>query len=355
MKRIFLGIVFLLFLAVVYLLTNGSAGHKGATASGNTAAKTEVDGFVYNANTYQQIVDNARVRVSVQSPSRPFYFEEAGKSAGFNPEFAKLLFSQSEFNSKSPIVVDARDVDTYPAVPEQLLAKNDKGYAADIAMDGLTFADNEPTGVVYSIPYVEDFGYALITAKESTLSANTTAGKKIGILKGDPDVKAFAQKAFPQATLVELSDESINGERSWISHFIKNGTVDGVVYDYPFGSAEIAGTDLVFASTKLDGSDIKYKIGVRKGDTQLLMALNSAIAKVKQTPQYAELLRKYFTSKQVVVAKATGNETAYLVKQGDTLGAIATQVKSSVSALQKRNNIPNPNLIYPGQSLIIAK
>lgn len=351
MKRTIVAVVFLLILAALYLLTNNTM----TASTEKTSAKADPTGFVYNANTYQQIVDNSMVRVSVQSPSRPFYFETNGVSSGFNPDFAKLLFAQTEFASKSPIAIDARGVDTYPAVPEQLLAKAGKGFAADIAMDGLTFPDNDPAGVVYSIPYVEDFGYALIAAQGSTLTASTTAGKKIGILKGDPDVKNFAQKAFPQATLVELSDESINGERIWMSHFIKSGAVDGIVYDYPFGSSELKGTDLVFVASKLDGSDIKYKIAVRKEDTQLLMALNSAIAKVKQTPQYTELLRKYFMSNQVVVAQATGQETAYEVKQGDTLGVVASKVKSTVQALQKRNNIPNPNLIYPGQKLIISK
>ena len=61
-------------------------------------------------------------------------------------------------------------------------------------------------------------------------------------------------------------------------------------------SARSSDTDLKFAVTKLDGSNIAYKIGVRADDRDLLIYLNAAIAKLKQSPQYLDLLRKYFVS-----------------------------------------------------------
>lgn len=59
---------------------------------------------------------------------------------------------------------------------------------------------------------------------------------------------------------------------------------DAIVYDYPFGVSEIKNTDLTFAVTKLDGSNLSYKIGVRKEDSALLICLNSAIATTCRTP-----------------------------------------------------------------------
>jgi lysozyme len=41
--------------------------------------------------------------------------------------------------------------------------------------------------------------------------------------------------------------------------------------------------------------------------------------------------------------------SAYTVQVGDTLSQVARDAKTSVRALQERNNIKNPNLIYPGQ------
>ena len=44
---------------------------------------------------------------------------------------------------------------------------------------------------------------------------------------------------------------------------------------------------------------------------------------------------------------------SYTVKAGDTLGAIAKRYGVTVADIQKRNNIVNPNKIFPGQLLSI--
>ena len=44
----------------------------------------------------------------------------------------------------------------------------------------------------------------------------------------------------------------------------------------------------------------------------------------------------------------------YTVQVGDTLSKIASRYGTTVQELTKINNLANPNLIYPGQSLRIA-
>jgi LysM repeat protein len=314
-------------------------------------------------NSYQTIIDKGVVRVSVQSPAKPFFHLENGVAKGFNVEFMRLLFAQPEFTKKHPkIVIDTdHTVDTYPEVPEQLSKTDNRGNPeVDIAIDGLTFADGDQPGVVYSVPYVSDFGYALITASRSAIrSTDDVAGKRIGILAGDPDVKAYAQRNLPGAQLIELSDAANNGARDWIARAIHDGKVDAMIYDYPFGVAEVAGTDLVFAVSKLPKSDIRYKIGVRAADAELLQNLNQAIAKVKESEDYLNLLRKYFTSSNVAkAAAASAAEAIYIVKAGDTLSLIAARVlgnKARYAEIESRNNLPNPDLIQVGQKLVLPK
>ena len=45
--------------------------------------------------------------------------------------------------------------------------------------------------------------------------------------------------------------------------------------------------------------------------------------------------------------------TTYVVQPGDTLSAIARRFGSTVNAIVQANNLANPNLIFPGQVLII--
>lgn len=46
-------------------------------------------------------------------------------------------------------------------------------------------------------------------------------------------------------------------------------------------------------------------------------------------------------------------EAEYIVKPGDTLFSIAQEFNSSVEAIVSHNKIENPNLIFPGQKLVI--
>ncbi len=326
----------------------------------NTTVEKSLPG---NGATYQNIIDRGVVRVSVQSPAKPFFYVEKGVPTGFNYDFLKILFSQSEFTQKhQKITLDVDNVvDTYSAVPEALLKIDNRGAPAiDIAIDGLTFSNEDLSGVVYSIPYIEDFGYALISPNTANIrSIEDVNNFTIGILKGDPDVKAYTMRQWPKATVVELDDASVNGERSWIKNFIKAGKVDAIVYDYPFAVAEINGTDLQFSFTKLPNSDLKYKIGLRKNDTLLLENINIAIRKAKADINYISLLKKYFTTKNAstTTAAATG-ESIHIVKIGDTLSNISSTLlgnKMRYVEIESRNNLPNPNLIQVGQKLVIPK
>lgn len=313
--------------------------------------------------TMNKIITKRVVNVGVQDPSPPFYFQKDGKNMGFNSDFIKILFAQSEFGGPNKdMSFNIVGVDTYAQIPNQLLKNDSRGQPlADIIIDGLTFSDGDQKGVVYTRPYITDFGYSLIVQNKSQIkTVGDLDGKIVGILAGDPDVRAYVERALPRSKIVELSDESdADGNRTWISNFINEKRVDAIVYDYPFGVDEIAGTNLKFALTKMDGSNIQYTIGIRDGDREFMAALNSAIVKAMETPEYSDMIRKYFMSNKIAKADgASGAETIYTVKQGDTLSKIAISVYGDVGrypVIQSRNNLPNPNLISVGQQLVIPK
>lgn len=322
-------------------------------------AKSDTPAKVANVpvgGTLASILASGVVRVSVQSPSRPFYYRDnRGTAKGFNVDFMKALFAQSEFGNHEIKLDTDHEVDAYEKVPKQLL----QGASVDMAIDGLTFNDDDLKGVVYTIPYVKDFGYALIAQNNSSVTSIEAAnGKTIGILKGDPDAMAFAKHTFPKSRLVELSDKADQNGK-WIVGYIDSHQVDAVMYDYPFAVSELEATDMQFVSPKISGSNIEYKIGVRAGDKDLLEALNSAIRKVTASDAYTDMLKTYFMSNKVAAVRAAkGNETVYLVVRGDTLSTIAqTHLgdKMRYPEIQSRNNLANPNFISVGQKLVIPK
>lgn len=57
---------------------------------------------------------------------------------------------------------------------------------------------------------------------------------------------------------------------------------------------------------------------------------------------------------QKIVIMLSNVASTYTVKKGDTLSQIAIEFQTTVSTIVSLNNIPNPNLIYPGQKLILT-
>lgn len=45
----------------------------------------------------------------------------------------------------------------------------------------------------------------------------------------------------------------------------------------------------------------------------------------------------------------------YRVERGDTLYSISRKYNTTVSIILKFNQVPNPNIIYPGQAILIAE
>ena len=54
-----------------------------------------------------------------------------------------------------------------------------------------------------------------------------------------------------------------------------------------------------------------------------------------------------------ILKNDVSHETIYIVKSGDTLSGIAQKYKTSYQKIASDNNIKNPNLIFPGQKLVI--
>lgn len=56
---------------------------------------------------------------------------------------------------------------------------------------------------------------------------------------------------------------------------------------------------------------------------------------------------------EILSGKSNNSSKTYIVKKGDTLTGIARKYGTTYQKIAKDNNIKNPNLIYPGQKLVI--
>lgn len=308
------------------------------------------------ADDYDYITEKKKVQIGVQGNSPPFNFVDSGKRVGLDLEIARLIFNQEEFSiSKKESIVNDQEVASYAEIPSLLNVKKSNGeFAVDIVMGGLTFEDDEKNGIQYSIPYIDGFGYSLISKQKGAISSEADLkGKKIGVTKGDVDVITFVKDSYPNSKIVELSD----GEITWIVDSINTGVVDAVIYDYPFAGPAIKNSNLEIVIAKLKDHNLSYKIGVRSTSKKLISKLNSSIQKVRQLPVYEQLIEKYlYAGVNIAAPVLTAGKKIHMVIKGETLSIIARDRLGSldrVDEIVRLNNLPNPNFISINSKLIM--
>lgn len=90
-------------------------------------------------------------------------------------------------------------------------------------------------------------------------------------------------------------------------------------------------------------------IASKFGTTYQKIAADNGIANPNIIHPGQEL--KIYSGNKTVSTNNTGKE--YIVKSGDTLSGIAARYGTTYQKIAKDNNIANPNVIHPGQKLII--
>lgn len=133
-------------------------------------------------------------------------------------------------------------------------------------------------------------------------------------------------------------------------------------------------TQTIKKGYKLNGYTFQgfiYNPAVKETTTNNSSSTSEKVHTVKPGETLSSIAKKYNTTYQKLVKynnikdpnliypgqkiKIPGsNKTiTYKVKAGDTLSSIAKKYNTSVNKIAKDNNIKNPNLIYPGQKLVI--
>lgn len=98
---------------------------------------------------------------------------------------------------------------------------------------------------------------------------------------------------------------------------------------------------------------------VKRGDTlsKIAMEFNSTVSNIVSLNTFITNPNLIYPGQQLTIK--TNSETSqssnsiYIVKRGDTLSYIALKYNTTVNRLVQLNTIKNPNLIYPGQQIIV--
>jgi polar amino acid transport system substrate-binding protein len=217
---------------------------------------------------------------------------------GTSPDFPPFEFINETTNEIVGIDIDliklvakkiGYEVEIVPIDFEGLIPALQAGQI-DVIASGMTITEERKKVVDFTIPYWEA-DQAIIVVKGSTFrpaNLSDLAGKKVGVQTGttaESLVNDFISKTGVQIDV-----------RSYTSYILAvqdlvNGRIDAVIVDSPVAQT-LSRMYNVEVSAIIETGE-RYGFAVRKGNTELLNALNSALQEVLSSPEWSEIIAKY--------------------------------------------------------------
>ena len=281
------------------------------------------------------------LRVGMEEDAPPLHFiNDRKQEDGFDFRLAGTI--AGAIGAKRVQVVEA----DYEDLPDRLRAGE-----IDVIMAGYV-PDPSIEGVIWSNGYL-DFGLCMIVneSMSSTFrSPADLAGKRVAIYD-DPAAERWVKENIPNARITKFS-----GDDGWFEA-IEKDQADALIYDYPFAAEEIKEHPRTMI-VRYNLNQSKYAVGIPEGNFDLVFEINTAIDKVKATPQYADLMREYLSSSSETFMKPVPGRRTYTVKAGDTLSRIAATELKDMNRWKEiwdlnRDRVANENLIYPRLVLLM--
>ena len=264
----------------------------GGTASSSEAASSS-EGASSEAASSEATSEAAATEVTTVEPGKLIMTTNAafppyemttddGDYEGIDVEIAGAIADKLGLE----LVIDNKDFDA------ALLAVQG-GEAADMVMAGVTVTDERKAVMDFTDSYASGVQVVIVPEDSDIASIDDMQGKMIGVQRGttgDLYCSDTVENGGFGAENVTPYPDGLTAVQA-----LMNGQVDCVVIDNaPAQEFVTANPGLKILDTEYANED--YAIGVAKGNTQLLDALNTAIAELKADGTIQSILDKYISA-----------------------------------------------------------
>lgn len=157
----------------------------------------------------------------------------------------------------------------------------------DMVMSAMTITEERKMEIDFSDPYIDsDQSIAVRKGDTSIKSEADLAGKVVGVQVDTTG--QFTAEEIPGIKEIRKYDTILMAFED-----LELGRIDAIVNDFPVNAyiSKTRGKTEVVATIK---TDEKYGIGVKKGNTQLLEAINKVLAEMKKDGTYDAIYEKWF-------------------------------------------------------------
>lgn len=268
-----LKVVSLVSASVLSMGMLAGCGSSSKTTSANGTTESLAD-----ASSEMAQSDNVII-MGTNAEFEPFEYRDGLEITGFDVEIAKKV---AEKLGKELVVEDM-------AFDALILALNsDK---VDFIAAGMTATDERKTQVDFSDAYFSSQQMIIVKADNTTITtAEDLVGKKVGVQLGTTgDLFVSGTEGIAEVAQFQAGTQAIMD--------LKNGKIDAVVIDAEPAKKMIEGqSDLKLLDAPF--VEEEYAIAVKKGDNEVLNAINETLADIKADGTYDEIYAKYFDAAQ---------------------------------------------------------
>ena len=228
----------------------------------------------------KSIQDKGSISVGLEGTYPPFsYVDENGKLTGFEVEFAQALAKELGVTAK-----------LQPTKWDGILAALES-KRLDVAINQVTVSEERKKKYDFSEPYTVSGIQALTQKKDAgkIASANDLTGKKVGVGLGT-NYEQWLKENVPGAVIKTYDDDPTKYQD------LRVGRIDAILVDRLAAFELISKTNDTLAVSGPAFSRQEAGVTLRKGEPELLAAINKAIDKLRADGTLAKLSQKYFNA-----------------------------------------------------------
>lgn len=219
------------------------------------------------------------ITVGTSADFPPFEYIENGQFVGFDMDLMREIAKIEGFELK---FVDMSFDSLIPAL---------RAGQIDVAAAAMTITEERKQVVDFSIPYWTA-DQSVIVKADSSLTITALFGKyKIGVQTGTTGDLWCTDELVAKGILPERNLKRYDTFILALSDLL-NGNIDAIVLDSPVANRFAATKPVKVVGIIVTGE--QYGIAVRKGNKELLNAINNALKQIIESGKMNELIDKYF-------------------------------------------------------------
>lgn len=243
--------------------SSSAAGSESNVSSGSVAADA----------AKVKTVSAGKLTMVTNAEFPPYEYHEGNEIKGIDVEICRAVAE------KLGLELQIEDVAFDSIIPEVASGK------ADLAAAGMTVTEDRKQNMDFSDTYATSIQLILVQENSTIAGKEDLTGKKIGVQQGTTS-DLFSTEDFGEDAVVRYS-KSMEAVQA-----LTQGKIDAVIVDSQTAKEfvnEVKGIKALDSSY----SDEAYAIGVKKGNTELLNAVNAALAELKSEGKLDEIVTQY--------------------------------------------------------------